>query len=437
MSEKQSLPSQKKSSTSGYLELIRSNANFRYLWFGEIVSLLGDWFNLIASAALIANLTGSGLAVGGLFVVRMLAIFLVSPIAGVWADRYNRRTILILTDITRAITVMAFLLVREPGDVWLLYTLNALQMAISGVFFPAKGAILPDIVSERELGPANALSSATWSVMLALGAALGGLVAGTWGIYPAFVIDALTFLISAWLVTRVRYTPPQDRDSVSSISVAIQEYAKGLDYLRKNRDILFIALLKAAAGITASGPFEVMQVSITQDIFVIGEGGGIGLGIIYTAVGIGSGLGPILARRFTGDDEIKLRRAIAWGYLISAIGLGMAATLQSFGLVLVGGLLRAFGSGINWVFSTQLLLMLLPERVRGRVFSTEFAILTLMTAFGYAGAGALLDRTGLGIGGVIWVSSGLILIPGILWAAWITFKKDNAPETAIATESQV
>ncbi|KAA3642199.1 MAG: MFS transporter [Chloroflexi bacterium] len=437
MSEKQSPPTQAKTGTSGYLELLRNNLNFRYLWFGEVVSLLGDWFNLIASAALIARLTGSGLAVGGLFVVRMLAIFLISPIAGVWADRYNRRTLIIITDITRAITVMGFLLVRDPNDVWLLYTLNFIQLAISGVFFPAKGAILPDLVSEKELGPANALSSATWSVMLALGAALGGLVAGTWGIYPAFMMDALTFILSAFLVARVQYTPPQDQENTGSIADAMREYMKGLDYLRKHKDILFIVLLKAAMGITSAGPFEVMQVSISQNIFVIGEGGGIGLGIIYTAVGIGSGLGPILARRFTGDDENKLRRAIVWGYLITTVGLGVAATLQSFGLVLVGAVLRSFGSGINWVFSTQLLLMLLPERVRGRVLSTEFAILTLLTAFGYAGAGVLLDRTGLGIGGVLWVASALVLIPGTLWALWVGFRKTNPPETAVAVESQV
>ena len=86
-------------SSSGYWELVRENASFRYLWFGQIVSLLGDWFNLIASAALLAQLTGSGFAVGGLFAVRMLAPFLISPLTGVVADRCNRKHILILSDL--------------------------------------------------------------------------------------------------------------------------------------------------------------------------------------------------------------------------------------------------------------------------------------------------------------------------------------------------
>ena len=95
---------------TGYWELVRANANFRYLWFGQIASLLGDWFNLIASAALLAQLTGSGFAIGGLFAVRMLAPFLISPLAGVIADRCNRKYILILSDLFRAVTVCGFLL---------------------------------------------------------------------------------------------------------------------------------------------------------------------------------------------------------------------------------------------------------------------------------------------------------------------------------------
>ena len=122
----------------GYLNLVRKNANFRNLWIGQIVSLLGDWFNLIASASLIASLTKSGMAVGGLFVVRLLAPFLTSPIAGVFADRYDRKKLLIWTDISRAVIVLGFLLVREPGHVWFLYALTAIQLGISGSTRPSE-----------------------------------------------------------------------------------------------------------------------------------------------------------------------------------------------------------------------------------------------------------------------------------------------------------
>lgn len=412
---------------------MRGNPDFRWLWFGQIVSLFGDWFNLIASAALISSLTQSGLAVGGLFVVRMLAPFLISPFAGVAADRYNRKWILILADLSRAMVVLGFLYVRTAEQVWLLYVLTAIQLAISGFFFPARNAILPDIVNRSELGAANALSSATWSVMLALGAALGGIVAGEWGIYPAFVIDALTFVVSALLIWRVTYLPSRVLENASrSLRSGLTQYIDGLRYLIQNRDILIIALQKAAVALFANGAFQVIQVTLAEQVFVIGEGGGTSLGLMYAAAGIGTGIGPIVARRFTGDESRSLRMALAWSYGLGILGLAITAPLASFGVVLLGTLIRTVGGGINWVFSTQLLLQLLPDRVRGRVFSTEFALFTLANAVGAAAGGWALDSTGLGIPGLLWISAALTLIPGLIWVLWVSYGKLAVPQAESA-----
>ena len=409
-------------SSVGYFTLVRENRNFRLLWLGQIVSLFGDWFNLIASAALVSQLTDSGLAVGGLFVLRMLAPFLISPFAGVAADRYNRKRLLILADLSRAAVVLGFLLVRDPSQVWLLYVLTFIQLAISGIFFPTRNAILPDIVSLRELGPANALSSATWSVMLALGAALGGIVAGEWGVYPAFIIDGLTFILSAVFIIAIRYTPPLSlADSQQSIRAALEDYLAGLRYLKEHIDILVLTLHKTANGLFASGTFQIVQVMLAEQVFVIGEGGGTSLGILYAVTGVGTGIGPIIARRFTGDRDRSLRIAIALSYAITILGLILAAQLTSFGVVLFGTLLRAVGGGINWVFSTQLLLQLVPNQVRGRVFSTEFAMLTLANALGAAIGGYVLDGTTLGISGLLWLMAILTAIPGVLWVLWMAF----------------
>jgi len=416
----------------GYGELISGNRNFRYLWFGQIVSLLGDWFNLIASASLVAMLTQSGFAVGGLFVVRMLAPFLVSPIAGVVADRYNRRQILIITDVLRALTVFGFLLVREAGHVWLLYALTAIQLGISGFFFPTRNAILPDLVPARGIGAANAISSATWSVMLALGAAIGGLVSGYWGIYPAFVIDGLTFLLSALLIAQIRLDVKPALDPADkTIRASLRQYLDGLRYLREHTNTLVIAFHKAAIALIMFSGFQVVQVAISEDVFVIGIGGGISLGLMFGINGVGTGIGPILARRLTGDRDRSLRVAILIGYLIGALGLAITGSLINFGTVLFGTLLRGVGGGIIWVFSTQLLLQLVPGHIRGRIFASEFAIFTLASAVGASLAGALLDSS-LGMSGLIWWMAGLSLIPAALWALWLSKGKSTgfAPEDA-------
>jgi len=412
----------------GYFSLVYNNRNFRTLWFGQIVSLFGDWFNLIASAALISQLTESGLAVGGLFVVRMLAPFLISPIAGVAADRYNRKHLLIFADLSRAVVVLGFLLVRDPQHVWLLYVLTFIQLAISGIFFPTRNAILPDIVAPNELGAANALSSATWSVMLALGAALGGIVAGEWGIYPAFIIDSATFLVSAVFIAGIRYTPPEILTGTKqSISLALRQYIEGLQYLKEHLDILILSLQKAANALFANGAFQVVQVALAEQVFVIGDGGGTSLGILYAVTGVGTGIGPIVARRFTGDRSRSMRFAMSLSYAITILGLILCAQLSSFGVVLLGTLLRAIGGGINWVFSTQLLLQLIPNQVRGRVFSTEFASLTLANAFGAAFGGYVLDSTALGISGLLWFMAIITIIPGILWLLWTALGTKSIP----------
>jgi MFS family permease len=403
----------------GYLQLIRGNVDFRYLWSGQIVSLFGDWFNLIGAAALIAQLTQSGLAVGGLFVIRMLAQFVGTQVGGVAADRYNRKRLLILTDITRAFVAFGFLFVRCPEQVWLLYALSALLMAISGVFFPARTAILADIVKKDELGSANALSATTWSVMLAVGSALGGFAAGQWGIYQAFAVDGLTFFISAALISQVRYQRT-DSGKESSLRAVAKEYADGLRYLRREIDILFITLHKAALGLLiAGGAINIVMVQISESIFVIGEGGATGLGIMWAVVGLGTGIGPILGRLITRDRERSIRLILVPMYLLAALGLIVAAQLTSFGLVLVGMFLRTFAIGAIWVFTTQLLYQLVPENYQGRVFAVEIAFFTLGSAISGAIGGWLLDSTPIGLSGLMWLMAVSALIPAVLWSIWM------------------
>jgi MFS family permease len=166
-----------------YFALLRYNANYRNLWLGSVVSFLGDWFNLIAAAELVSTLTNSGLAVSTLFLLRFLPLFLFSPIAGVLADRFDRRHIMIFTDLARAATVASFLLIRSPDQLWLFYFLTFLQFTLSALFTPAKTAVLANIVAKEDLVTANALDSFTWSTMLALGAFAGGAVAFLLGVY--------------------------------------------------------------------------------------------------------------------------------------------------------------------------------------------------------------------------------------------------------------
>ncbi|HXI94031.1 MAG TPA: MFS transporter, partial [Blastocatellia bacterium] len=152
----------------GYTQLLRSNHNFRRLFVGQLVSQTGDWFNSVALFTLLLSLTGSGEAVGYILIIKLLPSFFAGPLAGVVADRFNRKTIMIVADIVRGFLVLGFLLVQRPEQVWLVYAIAALEVVVSTFFDPAKSAAIPNIVSREELIPANALSAASWSVTLAL-----------------------------------------------------------------------------------------------------------------------------------------------------------------------------------------------------------------------------------------------------------------------------
>ncbi len=396
----------------GYFELLRQNPNFRWLWGGQVVSLLGDWFNLIASAILIAELSDSGFALGVLFTIRMAAPFVIAPIAGICADRYNRKHLLIITDLVRAFVVLGFLFVRDASHIWLLYTLTTLLFGVSGFFSPARSAILPDITSPQELGTANTLGAATWSVMLAVGAAIGGLTTGLFGSQTAFVIDGCTFVISAGLLLKIRLPGP----SSTAGEAPARAKLTALRYMLQHPDILIIAMHKAAISLLMSTGVQVVLVEIASNYFVIGVGGALSLGIIYCINGIGSGIGPILARRWTGDQDKPLRISITFGYLIAVIGIAIMAPVSNFGTVLLGGLVRSIGGGIVWVFSTQLLLQRAPNEIRGRIFGTEFALFTLMGGTSSLIIGMLLDRFQIQM--ILWGMAALTLIPALLWWLW-------------------
>ena len=396
----------------GYFELIRTNPNFRWLWAGQVVSLLGDWFNIIASAILIRNLTDSGLALGLLFTIRMLAPFCVAPIAGIFADRYNRKHILIITDIVRGLLLIGFLFVKDESDILLLYILATLLFGVSGFFSPARSAILPDITSPRELGTANALSATTWSVMLAFGAAIGGITAGLFGVHTAFIIDGLTFFVSAGILLKIKLP----KTFVSKAMINERSKFSALRYMSRHPDIFFIALHKAAIALLLSAGFQVAQVEIAKTHFVIGIDGAISLGLMYCMGGVGSGIGPIVARYWTGDRDKPLRRSISLGYLIGTVGLVITAPLLSLTTVVFGGFIRSIGGGIAWVFSTQLLLQRAPNEIRGRIFGTEFALFTLMGAVATAIVGVMMDLFGVRL--VLWGMTALPLIPALLWWLW-------------------
>ncbi len=400
----------------GYIELLRGNRNFRMLWLGQVVSQMGDWFNTIALYTIILNLTGSGRNIGLLMVARFVPSFVFGPMSGVLADRFSRRTIMIVSDLVRALVVLGFLFVRRADQLWIIYLLTVLQLAFSTFFEPAKTAAIPSIVSDRELVAANAISSVTWSVMLTLGAAIGGLITGWFGTNVSFVLDALTYLLSAGLIATVvvpKRPPREKRKLTFKQAAGITETIAGASYVKRRPRVLALLLVKPAWGL--GGGILTLLAVFGERIFPIRNSAALGIGILFAARGIGTAVGPIVARRISGEGKKRMQTSIGISFLIGGIGYMAFGSSTNFVLALIVLGLAHTGGSILWVFSTVLLQRAVEDSFRGRVFAAELALLTLTMAVSNYATGELLDRFHMSPRTVTLGIGAFFLVPGAVW----------------------
>src|SRR5690349_2119169 len=247
---------------SHYFPFLQLRPKFRSLWLAQVISLTGDWFNTIASVIIVNRYSASGLAVGGLFIARALPPFLLGPVAGVIADRFDRRKVLVLSDVLRAGIVLCFLLVDRPERLWLLYVLTVLQFSVSAFFEPARAALVPALVANDELIKANTLSSITWSAMLALGGAIGGLTASLFGVRVSLIVDSVSFLASAALVLSI--TGQFHVEAAHALESGWQNFVDGMNYVRKNFDVGLVTLVKAMGQV---GSFDIISALYAARVF--------------------------------------------------------------------------------------------------------------------------------------------------------------------------
>lgn len=398
-----------------YVSLLRRNPDFRNLWLATMVSYAGDWFNLLASAALVARLTDSGMAVSLLFLARFLPLFFLAPVAGVLADRFDRKRILIVADLLRAVTVAAFVLVQITQQIWLLYVLTLIQFSLSALFAPTHSAVLPNLVQPSDLVTANALDGFTWSTMLALGALFGGIVASVFGITAAFLVDAATFVWSAWFISRIAGTT-REEESVTAGGGLLQ-FMDGLRYLR-GRPMIFVISLAKAGGAIVWGSLDVLQLPLAEKFFPWGKQGAITLAIFYVMTGIGSGLGPLLMRRWLGDSQRAALWAISLGFALVAAGVLWLSGAGALPAAAAAILVRTLGGGTVWVFSAALLQTIVADKFRGRVFAFEFTAFTLAQSLATLWAGLAQDQLGLRVHETIFYSGLGALIVTALWAVF-------------------
>ena len=399
-----------------YLSILRTNRNFRLLYVGQTISQLGDWFNAVAVFALLLDLTGSATAVAWMLIVQFLPVAVVGPLAGVVVDRVNRRRLMIVTDVLRGCLVLVLPVIRRPDQVWIAYVVMAFIVGAQGFFEPARTATIPNVTSAEELMPANALSSATWSAMLAIGASIGGLVTAVAGRNIAFIVNAASFFASAFFIARTRYDAmpvASPRPTGILALMGVTDLIEGVRYVRQRSHVAALMLVKAGWGL--AGGVLLLLTIFGQRVFPVGDGSAAGIGVLYGARGVGAGLGPIAMRWILGQEPRRLRRSIGPAYFMVGVFYMALAAAPALWVAALCVLLAHFGGAILWVFSTVLLQLEVPDRFRGRVFATELALVTLMSSASSYWTGRQLDRAGWSPRTLAFVLGALFCVPGALW----------------------
>lgn len=415
----------------GYVALLRRNRAFRRLWYGQVTSQLGDWLDSIALYTLLLRLTGSGAAVGALLVAQFLPSALVALGAGVVVDRFRRRHVMIAADLGCAALVLLFLLVRTADQIWIIYAATVLKMSLVSFFEPAREAVIPYVASREELVAANGVSGLTWSVMLTGGAALGGVVTGTLGTEAAFVLDSVSFLVSAawtWAVP-INETHMEGRMNAHPV----HDFLEGFRYLLAHGDVAVYTLSKLFWSIGGGGVLLLLTL-FGKDIFPLGKDGALSIGLLYAARGVGAGIGPVLAQRVGGASVPFLRRSLGIGFFLMAAGYLLFSRAPSLGVAAAALVLGHIGGSIQWVFSTTLLQLTVPHRLQGRVFAVELALFALATSASSYVVGVVADagwppRTLARVLAVLFVPPGIFLTLR-LWRRPRPGEDERGPEAA-------
>jgi MFS family permease len=345
------------------------------------------------------------------------------PTAGVVNDRLSRKAIMIGSDIARFFVVLGMLLIRTPAMVWLVYPLLLLETIGAAFNEPAHSAVIPNLVEERDVLSANAIGSITWSFCLSVGSALGGVTAVLLGRDAVFLLNAVSFLVSAWLIRRMQFEEPHTeglpalrvRDLIDFTPVM-----EGFRYILSDRRLLAAVFVKCGIGFL--GANNVLLPILGQRVFPVNLAGHnaqsaatLGMSMLMGARGAGALIGPMVSGRLAGDRHQRLRIGIFFGFLLAAAGYICLGLSRSLMIAISSVVLAHAGSSTNWVFSTTLLQFFSADRFRGRVFSADYGLCMLTISASSYLAGAAID---LGVPvRVFSVAIGLVmLVPAAAWA---------------------
>jgi len=419
-----------------YTQLLRRNRSFRRLWGGQVISELGNWFNFIAALGLVRLVSHAAPEVTTIVLITRLVPFtLFAPLAGAFVDRWSRRTVMIATDLLRVVVALGFLVVHRPEDLWIAYLCTAL-LSVFGTFFEAaKNAAVPNITGERDLLAGNALMFSSRFLLMSIGAALGGWTAAHVGYQAAFIINALSFVASAYSVWLV---PEEETRSKSNGASADEPRSLYRGYWSDMREgwtyIVTHAPVATILGINilwATGGGAGNLIADRLGALVFDENGispDSAVAAFYFAGGFGLFIGMVIARRVGAFFELRKRTVafIGWSLFLQGVFYALGGIMPTLVWSCVMLAISRVLLGAEFAVQETLLMRLVPDHLRGRVSTSDRAGEMLVWAFSTAAAGWSLHTI---TPRMLTVICGLLSgTAGLLWLVLFVTRKVRLPK---------
>lgn len=367
-------------------KILRIEHSFRKLFFARFIGGIGDWFSSVAILSLLLQITGTGLAVGITLASRTLPFLVMGPIGGILADRFNKKYILIISDIARACLVLAFLLVDSVDNVWIVYVTTIGIVMFSALSMPARSSIIPRLVSSKNINVANSLEQLLSGVVMTFGAAFGGIVASTLGSDTAFIINSCTFLISGLICFSIRYPVQEESYTTKRERDEGWESAPAPSFwmvFRKSR-LIQIVSLQALLWPIGGGAINVLISVYGYQVYKAGDSG---VGILYGALGIGFLISGFIAHRF----KKWIRQAVFLATVVEGTCHILFSQSPSLWFAALFVILATVGAGIGNVSVNTLIMHTVPKEVHGRAFALCDTTSSVMIALSMVGTGVLLN----------------------------------------------
>ena len=338
---------------------LRDCRDFRLLWSGNLVSLIGRQMTVVAVPYQVYVLTRSSVAVGLIGVAQLVPYVAMSLVGGAIADRFDRRRLLLVTQVLLAASSMVLVVAAAsgPGDIWLLYLMAAVISAVSAVNLPTESAIVPNLVPRRQLASALSLDFAQFQASLAVGPAIGGVVIGALGLPVAYAIDVATFGASIAAVFLIAPQPPAGGEH----DPPLRAIAEGFRYVFRQKAIMGGFAIDLNAMIF--GMPRALFPALAEATY---HAGPVGLGLLYAAPGAGAVVGSLLSGfvgRIRHQGRAVIYAAAIWGAGIALFAL--AGFSLWVGLVLLA--LAGAADIISAVARNTVLQTIAPDRLRGRM----------------------------------------------------------------------